>query len=144
MSYRLKTPWRNGTTHVIFDELELLEKLAVLVPAPRSNLVHFHGILAPAAKWRAAIVPEPPAHDDETDCGHGNTGKRRRNYSWASLMRRVFEIDVLEYSRCKGRRRILSAIHPPVTTTKLLDCLGLPSRAPPLAVAIPDPAFETF
>ena len=42
LSYRLKTPWRNGTTHVMFEPLELVEKLAVLVPAPRANLIRFH------------------------------------------------------------------------------------------------------
>ena len=34
LTYRLKTPWRNGMTLVIFDPLELLEKLAALVPVP--------------------------------------------------------------------------------------------------------------
>jgi hypothetical protein len=28
LSYRLKTPWRNGTTHVIFDVLDFIAKLA--------------------------------------------------------------------------------------------------------------------
>ena len=56
LSYRLKTPWKNGTTHVIFEPLEFLEKLAVLVPAPRANLVHYHGVVAPASKWRAASM----------------------------------------------------------------------------------------
>ena len=37
--YRLKRRWRNGTTHVIFEPLELVEKLAALVPRPRFNLV---------------------------------------------------------------------------------------------------------
>jgi hypothetical protein len=37
--YRLKRRWRDGTTHVIFEPLELIEKLAALVPAPRFNLV---------------------------------------------------------------------------------------------------------
>jgi hypothetical protein len=35
--YRLKRRWRYGTTHVIFEPLELMEKLAALVPAPRLN-----------------------------------------------------------------------------------------------------------
>src|SRR5881628_3737862 len=43
-------PWRNGTTHAIFEPLEFLEKLAALVPTPRAHLVRFHGLLAPAAK----------------------------------------------------------------------------------------------
>jgi hypothetical protein len=51
-------------------------------------------------------------------------------------MRRVFAIDVLECSRCTGRMTILATIHPPDATRKILDCLGLPSRAPPLPKAV--------
>ena len=40
--YRLKRGWRDGTTHVIFQPLELLEKLAALVPPPRFNLVRYY------------------------------------------------------------------------------------------------------
>ena len=47
-------------------------------------------------------------------------------------MRRVFEIDVLECPRCAGAMRILAAIHPPETTVAILECLGLPTRAPPV------------
>ena len=139
LSYRMKTPWRNGTTHVLFDPLEFLEKLAVLVPAPRANLIHYFGVLAPAAKWRSVIVPQPPAGEDNAQCRHENNGDsspRRRNYTWASLMARVFEIDVLQCSSCKERLRILTAIHPPVATRKILECLGLPTRAPPLRPAV--------
>jgi len=53
-------------------------------------------------------------------------------------MKRVFLLDVLECERCGGRMKILAAIHPPDTTVRILECLGLPSRAPPLAVAVSD------
>jgi len=33
--------------------------------------------------------------------------------------------------------RILAAIHSPQAIRAILDCLGLPSRAPPVAVAAP-------
>ena len=141
LTYRLKTPWRNGTTHVIFEPLELLEKLAVLVPAPRANLIRYHGVVGPASKWRASIVPASPdtgVAPSECECEKSSvtSRRRRRNYGWASLMARVFEIDVLECSHCKGRLRILAAIHPPDVTRKILDCLGLPARAPPLTRAV--------
>jgi hypothetical protein len=51
-------------------------------------------------------------------------------------MRRVFAIDVLKCHCCGGRMRILAAIHPPDATRKILECLGLPSRAPPLSPAV--------
>jgi hypothetical protein len=36
--------------------LELLEKLAALIPRPRINLVLYHGVLAPHSDWRARVV----------------------------------------------------------------------------------------
>jgi hypothetical protein len=35
----LRQPWRDGTTDLIFTPLEFLERLAVLVPRPRINLI---------------------------------------------------------------------------------------------------------
>jgi hypothetical protein len=58
--YRLKRRWRDGTTHMIFEPAELLEKLVSLVPPPRSHQVRYHGVLAPCASWRACVVPLPP------------------------------------------------------------------------------------
>ena len=62
----LKTPWRNGTTHVIFEPLDFMfrtngmsrahgcagatiSRLVSLVPEPRVNLTRFHGVFAPYA-----------------------------------------------------------------------------------------------
>jgi hypothetical protein len=55
--YRFKRTWRDGTTHTILTPLEILEKLSALIPAPRAHAVRYAGILAPAANWRALIVP---------------------------------------------------------------------------------------
>jgi hypothetical protein len=43
--YHLKTPYRDGTTHVIFEPLDFIAKLAAMVPRPRVNLTRFHGVL---------------------------------------------------------------------------------------------------
>jgi 23S rRNA U2552 (ribose-2'-O)-methylase RlmE/FtsJ len=56
-------------------------------------------------------------------------------------MERVFAIDVLQCNLCGGVMRIIAAIHPPDTTRKILECLGLPSRAPPLAPAVRETAI---
>jgi len=50
-------------------------------------------------------------------------------------MGRVFDFDVLVCDRCGGRMRILDGIIPPEAVRKILDCLGLPSRPPPIASA---------
>jgi hypothetical protein len=45
--YAPKTPYRDGTTHVVFEPLDFLSHLAALVPLPRVNLTRFHGVFAP-------------------------------------------------------------------------------------------------
>lgn len=153
LKYRLKRPWRDGTTDVLFEPQDFLAKLAALVPAPRVHLTRFHGILAAAAKWRALIIPTPVEEHNEqpmtlpssppdplsesaqtsVEAAASAAIASPRNYTWALLMMRVFALDVLQCQRCGGRLRILAAIHPPETTRKILVHLGLPSRAPPLA-----------
>jgi hypothetical protein len=153
--YRFKRAWRDGTTHVILSPLEMLEKLSALIPTPQAHTVRYAGIFAPAAKWRALIVPAsisaeimPVTDLDGTDTstctpeclatGTVSVAPRDRNYSWAELMKRVWALDVLECPRCHGRLRILAAIHSPDAIGKILDCLGLPSRAPPVSPAVPE------
>jgi len=55
--YELKTPYRNGTTRVIFEPLDFIAKLATLVPKPRANLTRYHGVLAPNSKHRVDVTP---------------------------------------------------------------------------------------
>jgi hypothetical protein len=152
--YRLKRRWSDGTSHMVFEPLELVERLAALVPPPRFNLVRYFGVLGPAARFRPLVVPEsedtaPPAHPgcparppitaEETGSDKKSKPRSRpRNYAWAQLMTRVFGFDVLKCPRCGTRMKILAAIHPPDAIEKILICLGLPSRPPPIASAIPD------
>jgi len=53
----LKTPYRAGTTHLVMSPLEFMQRLAALGPRPRLHLIRFHGVLAPNAKLRPAIIP---------------------------------------------------------------------------------------
>lgn len=53
--YQLKTPCRDGTTHVIFEPLGFIARLAALVPKPRVNLTCFNGVFAPNGKHRALV-----------------------------------------------------------------------------------------
>jgi len=72
----LKTPWRDGNTHLHFEPLTLLELLASLTPRPRINVLLYHGILAHHAAWRAAAVAYGrPAASDRP---HDHVRKRRR------------------------------------------------------------------
>lgn len=55
--YRLKTPYRDGTTHIVLNPLDFIARLAALVPPPRTHLTRFHGVFAAHATLRAAITP---------------------------------------------------------------------------------------
>ncbi len=154
--YHLRHRWHNGATDVIFDPLDLIGKLAALVPPPRFNMVRYHGQLAPSANWRELIAPHGnDVVESEAVAGNhcgckvksGEKGQKKtdesvpkmarpRNYSWAELMKRVFGFDVLKCDACGGRMRILCAVNPPEAIKKILDCLGLPSRPPPISSAL--------
>jgi hypothetical protein len=54
--------------------------------------------------------------------------KRPRNYSWAELMKRVYEFAVLKCPDCNGHLKILASIHPPINARKILECMGFPKR----------------
>jgi len=101
---RLRHRWSDGTTHLVFDPLELLERLAVITSRPRINLILYHGILAPGAAWRRQIVgPSIVSASGVNDLhvstsGAGGQDNAGGSYlgrsdppvrSWASLMRRV-------------------------------------------------------
>jgi hypothetical protein len=201
LTLRLKTRWRDGTTHILMERHELLERLVPLIPPPRAHQVRYHGVLAPCASARDRIVPgprllrapagpeangptaqtiqalagtQPPvpkarrrvddsastdpgpathANDSgDLDTGGGAPGTdsdrrtaRRpldpdpaadrpspRRLPWAELLQRVFELDALRCPRCGEPMRMVSAIEDPEVARKILECLDLPARAPPL------------
>ena len=42
---QLKTPYRDGTTHLVMTPLKFLQRVASLVLRPRLHLIRFHGVL---------------------------------------------------------------------------------------------------
>jgi hypothetical protein len=65
--YRLKHRWRDGTTPVVFESAELVEKLAALVPPPRVHLVRYHGVLVPCTGTRDRVVPGAAVREHRED-----------------------------------------------------------------------------
>ena len=53
----LKTPYRDGTTHIVLEPLDLMARLAALVSPPRMHLTRYHEVFAPHSKLRAAVTP---------------------------------------------------------------------------------------
>jgi len=57
-------------------------------------------------------------------------------------MKRVFLVDVLQCEICGSAMKIIAAIQSPSTVQKILECLGLPTRPPPLKPAVADPNLQ--
>ena len=74
-AYRVKYAGRGGT-HRVMTPIELLARLAALVPPPRYPLVRYHGVLAPHAKWRSAVVPKVGGHADVRPAPTGANNSR--------------------------------------------------------------------
>ncbi len=140
--YHFRKPWRNGTAYVEYSPLELIERLLPLVPAPRSHLLVYHGVLAPKAALRSRVVPAPleqapdPCPDcpteEEDDLPADFPARRRSRLTWAQLLKRVFGIDALDCPACEGGRlKLVSFITEHNTIVRILRSVGLPTRAPP-------------
>jgi hypothetical protein len=125
--YHFRRPWRDGSTALLLDPVELLARLAALVPPPRRPLLSYHGVLAPRAEWRSAVVPPSAPADTRTPAD----GPSPRRWPWAHLLHRVFAIEVLVCERCGGRRRILGAVTEPAAVRRMLVALGLAAEPPP-------------
>ena len=107
------------------------------MPRPRLHLIRFHGVLAPHAKLRAAIVPRPA----ENTSGHA-AHDAPAHMSWARLLKRVFDIDIECCTHCGGTLKIIAAIEEPAVIAKILAHLGSPVRAPPRSPARPLALFQ--
>jgi hypothetical protein len=82
--YQLKTPYRDGTTHVIFTPLDFMAKLAALVPKPRVNLTRFFGVFAPNSQYRMTITQEKKAQSRTTsDKWNKTVIEKRHSMTWA-------------------------------------------------------------
>jgi hypothetical protein len=146
---QLRRRWSDGTSQLLFEPLELLERLAAVTPRPRVNLVLYYGVLGARAAWRARVVPATEAGDAAPEPATSRGGEPARpvrstaSLRWADLMRRAFEFDVTACPRCGGRLRLIALVEQAAVIERILRHLGLPmvvpdarpARAPPLRLA---------
>jgi hypothetical protein len=136
---KLKTPWRDGTTHLVMSPLEFMQRLAALVPRPRLHLIRFHGVLAPSAKLRPLVVPQGPEGQEQAtdaavaaECEVETVQAGPHRMGWARLLKRVFDIDMQHCPNCGGGElKIIAAILERPVIEKILAHLGLDPQPPP-------------
>ena len=120
--YTLKAPYRDGTTHIVLEPLDLMARLAALVPPPRMHLTRFHGVFAPHSKLRAAVTPAHrgvggkavPADPDKP------ITPRHVAMCWAQRLKRVFGIEIDTCGRCGGKLKVIASIEEPEVIARIL------------------------
>jgi hypothetical protein len=90
----MKRPASDGATHRIMTPIELLGALASLVPLLRAHLTRFHGVFAPHARDRSAIIPHSTSDATAERLALGTEVPPHHRLTWADLLQKVFAVDV--------------------------------------------------
>lgn len=142
--YESPKPGPGGRVSQILTPLELMDRLAALIPPPRRHRHRYCGVLAPNSPLRPAVtalaaVPEPgPVRVDAV--AEESSVSRAARYVWAMLLARICEVFPLTCPKCGGAMRIIAFIDDPTEVKKILTHLGepatlrlvAPARGPPL------------
>src|SRR5262249_51835455 len=120
------------TTGIRLSPLELLEKLAALVPVPPVHLVRYGGCLAPHSHRRAAILPTPRQQGRDGE----EMPRSTPDWTWARLLKRGVALRVGRCPLCqRGTLRLIAVITQGAVIGKILRHLKLAADPPPMAPA---------
>lgn len=141
--YLLSKPSIKGETFLHLDPLELIDKLAALIPSRRKHQRFYHGVLASHSKWRKKIIALAGKTIDTTItpviCKEEE--KPPCNSKWAILIARIYEVFPLICTRCGGEMRIIAFITDTITIKRLLSHIGEPTEPPPISPARDPPEW---
>ncbi len=115
VALELKSPWKDGTRWISMSADTFLERLASLVPRPRTNQVLYRGVLAAHSARRPHVVPQPD--DDERH--------RPKNATFCELMKHGLGVDILACP-CGHRMKYVATIFDKKGLARLLRAKGLP------------------
>jgi len=137
LRYRLSKPLPDGRTTLQLTPLELIHRLAHLVPPPRRHRHRYYGVFAPNAPLRAAVAALAEANSEACPAAPTPTCAEPRSptpnlYRWALLLARIYEIWPLTCNHCGGPVRILAFITEPAPIRKILRHIGEPDEPPRL------------
>jgi hypothetical protein len=152
--------------------LELIARIAALVPPPRTHRHRYFGVLAPNSPLRAAVtaLAQPAAPQPATvetaqpgagvGAGVGVPGvaapgnaasptpepaapsKRPAHYLWAVLIARIYEVFALLCPICGGQMRIIAFITHSAEIRHVLNHIGVASEPPHITPARGPPLWD--
>jgi hypothetical protein len=138
-----------GKTQLRLTPLELLDRLAALIPPPRVHRHRYYGVLAPNAPWRAQVtamaadsatqaLPEAPPCPPPGGSAQRVAATVHRSYAAslrAALLARIYEVFPLACPHCGASMRILAFVTDTASVTRILQHLGEPTQPPPVSPA---------
>jgi hypothetical protein len=149
--YHLPKPGPDGRTQLILSPLELIDRIAALVPPPRVHRHRYYGVLAPNAPLRAAVTalapeaiaaqPLAPAEtsgEEPTETPHRSPAR----YLWAMLLARIYEAFPLTCPKCGAEMRIIAFITEAAPVQRILNHIGEPATPPRIASARGPPQWD--
>ena len=133
--YEAAKPGPGGRGPQILTPLQLIDRLAALVPPPRVHRHRYYGVLAPNSPLRSAVtaLAAPPA----TAPAHRTAAR----YAWALLLARIYEVFPLHCPLCDAEMRIIAFITDPPTVRDILIHLCEPITPPTIAPARDPPPW---
>jgi hypothetical protein len=151
---------------LVLTPLELINRIAQLVPPPRTHRHRYYGVLAPNSPLRGAVtamaqvalplhVPVPPAQLVQNSSMVVQPGtaaptepppkpkpRPSAHYLWAALIARIYEVFPLICPNCGGQMRIIAFITFSADIHKILDHIGVQPEAPRITPARGPPLWN--
>jgi len=145
--YHNPKPRSDSPRDLVLTPLELIDKIAALLPQPRAHRHRYYGVLAPNSPLRAAVtamaplpvIVQPLVEATEADAP---THSAASHYLWAMLLARIYEMLPLVCPLCQSPMRIIAFITEASTVRKILNHLGESTLPPCIAPARGPPLWE--
>ena len=149
--------------------LELIDRIAKLVPPPRTHRHRYFGVLAPNSPLRHAVTAlarDAVAQPVQVQPGPASTGagagargasnpfptqtepaqpvppKRPAHYLWAVLIARIYEVFPLLCPICGGQMRIIAFITHSADIRQILEHIGVETELPRITPARGPPLWD--
>ena len=141
--------------------LELIDRIAALVPPPRTHRHRYFGVLAPNSPLRAAVTafvtPAQPAtvQAKPVITTEGATGvalpaqpepvppkRSPTHYLWAVLIARIYEVFPLMCPMCGGQMPLIAFITEGAQIKRILEHIGVDSEPPHISPARGPPLWD--
>ncbi|MCM8614066.1 transposase [Accumulibacter sp.] len=151
--YESVKPGPGGSVSLMLTPMQLLDRLAALIPPPRKHRHRYYGVLAPNSPLREAVTalaqpaeivaaPAPVEPMPPEAVSAEPLHRQAARYVWALLLARIYEVLPLLCPQCGREMKIIAFITEGPAIGQILGHLGEPTSPPRLMPARGPPLWE--